>query len=76
VGKRKEAVAKLEALAASGAVSCKSLEDGQFGRKVADCFAGSVKLGQAMEFPDSNPINGPSWNSSNDRESRTTRGPF
>lgn len=44
----KEAVSKLEALAASGAVSCEPLEDDQFGRKVADCFAGSVNLGQAM----------------------------
>jgi len=44
----KMAIAKLEALAASGAVPCKALEDDQFGRKVADCFAGGVNLGQAM----------------------------
>lgn len=44
----KESVAKLEALVASGGLSCKPLEDDQFGRKVADCFAGDVNLGQAM----------------------------
>lgn len=44
----KEAVAKLEALATAGPVTCKPLEDDLFGRKVADCFAGNVNLGQVM----------------------------